>query len=85
MVAFDLVGFCSEEVKPFGPLHEYVALATVGVKSAIVAPAQYGPPFVAVGVAGGAEIGTLIDLAAWQPFDVVTVRVNPTLPLAPAV
>src|SRR5437762_5158277 len=52
VAAFDLVGFCSDEVKPFGPVHEYVALATVGVESEIVAPAQYGPVFDAVGVAG---------------------------------
>src|SRR3954471_1651861 len=52
VVALERVGFCRAEVKPFGPVHEYVAPATVGVESAIVAPAQYGPPFEAVGVAG---------------------------------
>src|SRR5881394_2025631 len=52
VVAFARVGFCSAEVKPFGPVHAYVALATVGVERKIVCPAQYGPPFEAVGVAG---------------------------------
>src|SRR5436190_16128163 len=52
VVAFERVGFCCAEVKPFGPVHAYVALATVGVKSWIVAPSQYGPPLVAAGVAG---------------------------------
>ena len=33
VVAFARVGFCSEDVKPFGPVHEYVALATEGVDS----------------------------------------------------
>ena len=33
VVAFARVGFCSEEVKPFGPVHEYVAPVTVAVKS----------------------------------------------------
>ena len=79
------VGFWSADVKPFGPVHEYVAPATVGVLSWIVAPAQYGPPFVAVGVAGAPLIGTLIAFAAWQPFELVIVRVSVTLPEAPAV
>src|ERR1043165_5840302 len=49
-VAFGIVGFCSAEVKPFGPVHAYVAPATVAVDSAIVPPTQYGPPFVGAGV-----------------------------------
>src|SRR3954447_13231029 len=52
VVALERVGFCSPEAKPFGPVHAYVAPATVGVESAIVAPSQYGPSFEAVGVAG---------------------------------
>src|SRR5258708_39926199 len=52
VAAFERVGFCSEEVKPFGPFHAYVAPLTVGVESEIVAPGQYGPVFDAVGVAG---------------------------------
>jgi hypothetical protein len=30
-VEFVRVGFCNEEVNPVGPVHEYVAPATVGV------------------------------------------------------
>src|SRR5881409_3094192 len=52
VVAFARVGFCSAEVKPFGPVHEYVAPPTDAVESEIVAPTQYGPPLLAVGVAG---------------------------------
>ena len=33
VVAFARVGFCSDDVKPFGPVHAYVAPATVGVLS----------------------------------------------------
>ena len=33
VVAFARVGFCADEVKPFGPVHEYVAPLTVGVES----------------------------------------------------
>jgi hypothetical protein len=31
VVAFARVGFCSDDVKPPGPVHEYVAPETVGV------------------------------------------------------
>src|SRR5258705_5213564 len=62
--AFARVGFCRAEVKPFGPIQAYVAPATVGVESAIVAPAQYGPPFDAVGVAGSGLTATLAGPAA---------------------
>ena len=59
MPAFALVaervGFWSADVKPFGPVHAYVAPATVGVESAIVPPSQYGPPLLATGVAGGVQ------------------------------
>src|SRR5215470_17574805 len=51
-VAFACVGFCSEEVKPFGPVQPYVAPATAGVEREIVPPAQNGPPFEAAGTAG---------------------------------
>ena len=54
-VALAIVGFCRAEVKPLGPVHAYVAPVTVGVLSEIVDPAQYGPVFDAVGVAGFAE------------------------------
>jgi hypothetical protein len=71
VVALARVGFCSAEVKPFGPVHEYVAPETVGVESEIVAPAQYGPPFDAVGVAGIALTTTLVVPAAEvQPLTV---------------
>src|SRR6185295_19701203 len=62
--AFVRVGFCRDEAKPFGPVHAYVAPATVGVDSAIVAPEQYGPPLDAVGVAGMAFTTTFVVPAA---------------------
>jgi hypothetical protein len=71
VVAEERVGFWSAEVKPFGPVHEYVAPLTVGVESAMVAPAQYGPPFEAVGVAGVALTTTEVEPAAdVQPLTV---------------
>jgi hypothetical protein len=64
VVAFVRVGFCSAEVKPFGPVHAYVAPLTVGVESEMVAPAQYGPPLLAVGVAGAGFTTTVVLPAA---------------------
>src|SRR3954465_9763144 len=73
VVALERVGFWRAEWKPFGPVHAYVAPATVGVESTIVAPSQYGPPFDAVGVAGVAFTTTdVVPAAEVQPL-VVTV------------
>jgi len=78
VVAFARDGFCSAEVKPFGPVHAYVAPATVGVDSEIVAPAQYGPPFEAVGVAGVALTTTDVEPAAEvQPLTVTVTEYVP--------
>src|SRR5256885_4730451 len=67
VVALERVGFCSEEVKPFGPVQAYVAPETSGVESEIVAPSQYGPPLLAVGVAGVALTTTFVVPAAEGP------------------
>src|SRR5206468_1390739 len=78
VVAFARVGFCCEEVKPFGPVHEYVAPLTVGVLSAIVAPAQYGPALLAVGVDGIALTTTFVVPAAeLQPLTVTVTEYVP--------
>src|SRR3954471_884703 len=73
VVALERVGFCRDEAKPFGPVHAYVAPATVGVDSEIVAPSQYGPPFEAVGVAGGGFTTTEVEPAAEGQLLTVTV------------
>ena len=78
VVALERVGFCSAEVKPFGPVQAYVAPATVGVESAIVAPSQYGPPLLAVGVAGVALTTTFVVPAAEvQPLTVIVTEYVP--------
>ena len=65
-------------MKPFGPVHAYVAPATVGVESAIVAPSQYGPPLEAVGVAGVALTTTFVVPAAEvQPLTVTVTEYVP--------
>src|SRR3954451_21234019 len=77
-VALERVGFCSAEVKPPGPVHAYVAPATTGVDNEIVPPAQYGPPFDAVGVAGIGFTTTDVDPAAEvQPLTVVVTEYVP--------
>ena len=53
MVAFEMIGFCKALVNPFGPVHEYTALATAFVVSDKVLPLQIGPLLNAAGVAGG--------------------------------
>ena len=68
-----MVGFWSDDVKPFGPVHEYVAPLTAGVESAIVLPSQYGPPFVAVGVAADPLTTTLVLPASEAQPLVVTI------------
>src|SRR5437762_294941 len=78
VVAFVRVGFCCAEVKPFGPVHEYVAPLTNAVDSEIVAPSQYGPPLVAVGVAGVALTTTFVVPAAdAQPLTVMVTEYVP--------
>jgi hypothetical protein len=52
VVAPARVGFCNVLVNVAGPVHEYVAPATVGVDKVIVAPAHTGDDAVTVGVAG---------------------------------
>src|SRR5436309_9583106 len=78
VVALARVGFCSAEVKPFWPVHEYVAPATHGGDSEIVDPSQYGPPLLAVGVAGVALTATLVEPAAEvQPLTVIVTEYVP--------
>ena len=72
VVAPERVGFCCGEVKPFGPVHAYVAPETVGVERAIVAPSQYGPPLDADGVAGvGFTTTFVVPAAEVQPLTVM--------------
>src|SRR5438552_1119365 len=73
VVAFARVGFCSEEVKPLGPVHAYVAPATAGVVSEIVPPTQTAPPLLAAGVAGiGLTATVVLPGVEVQPLKSVT-------------
>src|SRR5204863_158936 len=78
VVALERVGFCWVDVKPFGPVHEYVAPLTNAVESEMVAPSQYGPPLLAVGVAGAALTTTFVVPAAEvHPFTVIVTEYVP--------
>ena len=69
------VGFCAFEVKPFGPVHAYVAPATVGVDKLAVPPVHTGPSFDAVGVAGaGLTTSVVLPAADVQPFTVTVTK-----------
>jgi hypothetical protein len=83
VVALERVGFCCADVKPFGPVHAYVALATVGVESEIVAPSQYGPALDAVGVAGVAL--TTTDVVPAAEVQLPTVIVTEYMPASAVV
>ena len=61
VVAFVRVGFCNEDVKPFGPVQAYVAPVTAAVEREMADPSQNGPPFEGVGVTG---IGLTVTVIA---------------------
>ena len=66
-------GFCTEELKLFGPVQEYVEAATAGVDRLIVFPVHTGVLLDAVGVVGVALTTTaVVPKAEVHPF-VVTV------------
>ena len=80
VVALAIVGFCRFEVKPFGPVQEYVAPVTVEALSWIVAPAQYGPPLLAVGVCGFAfTVTVVVPAVELQPLTVAVTEYVPAI------
>jgi hypothetical protein len=67
-----ILGFWADEVNPPGPVHEYVAPATLGVVKFNAAPTQRGPLLAAVGVAGFAFTTTdVVPAALVHPFTVI--------------
>jgi len=78
VVAAGIVGFCKAELKAFGPVQAYVAPATRGVVRASVPPAQIGPLFAAVGVAGAAlTVATVVPARDVQPATVTVTEYVP--------
>src|SRR6059036_2003742 len=82
VVALSRVGFGSDDVNPFGPVQAYVAPVTIGVASAIVAPAQYGPPFAGDGVGTVLTTTFVVPAGEAQPL---TVTVTEYVPASAAV
>ena len=86
VVALVMLGFCSDDVKLLGPVHAYVALATLLAVKFSVLPAHTGPLLPAVGADGIALTVTVVpalaalehpltvDTTVYTP-DVVTVSV----------
>jgi hypothetical protein len=71
VVALAIDGFCRVDVKPFGPVQEYVAPATVEAVRLSVAPAQIGPLLEAVGAAGVAlTVAVVVPASDVQPLTV---------------
>src|SRR5581483_5058869 len=78
VAAFTIVGVLNDDVKPFGPVHEYVAPVTAGVVSDTVFPLQYGPPLPALGVAGiGLTTTFAVPAADVQPLTVTVTEYVP--------
>ena len=76
-------GFCVADEKLFGPLHEYVAPATLLAVRFKVDPAQIGELLDAVGAAGvGFTVTTVVATELVQP---ATVAVTEYVPLAATV
>src|SRR5213594_2132854 len=79
-VEFAIVGFCRLDVKPFGPVHEYVAPLIVEALSWIVVPSQYGPVLVAVGALGiGLTVTGVVPAVEVQPLTVAVTEYVPAI------
>jgi hypothetical protein len=86
-VALAMVGFCEVLLKLFGPVHEKVAPATVGVERVIVVPAHTGLLLLADGVEGIEFTVTFVVAALLvHPFTVaVTLYVPAIATVAPGI
>jgi hypothetical protein len=82
-----IFGFCTAELKPFGPVQAYVAPLTAGVERFSVAPTHIGPLLDAVGVAGAALITTVVVPAALvqPPTVTVTLYTPPAARVTPVI
>ena len=73
-----MVGFCEEELKPFGPLHVYVAPAMFEAVSKTFDPSHNGLLLPVVGDAG-IELTTMVIVPGElvQPFPVAVTEYDP--------
>ena len=83
VVALGTVGSCALEANPLGPVHAYVASATVEANKLKVEPGQTTPPLLAVGAEGMAlTVAAVVPAAEVQPL---TVAVTLYVPVAAVV
>jgi hypothetical protein len=83
VVAFGIDGFCRVELNPFGPVQLNVAPAVeVDPVKLNVCPAQIGPLFFAVTLAGGEVMVTTIESLVVAHEPKLAVKVNVTVPAA---
>ena len=75
---FAMVGFCEEELNPFGPLHAYAAPPMLEAVSEIFDPSHNGLLLPVVGDAG-IELTTMLMLPGElvQPFPVAVTEYDP--------
>ena len=75
--ALAITGFCAVEVKALGPVHVYVAPATVPAVRFRVCPAHKGPLLDNVGAAGAGGFAIVAGPAAVevQPLRVIVIPV----------
>ena len=75
---FAIVGFCNEELNPFGPVHAYVAPAMFDAVSKTFDPSHNGPLFPGVGGTGmGLTTATALPAGLVQPFTVAVTAYDP--------
>ena len=72
VVAALIVGFCKDELKPFGPVHAYAAPITFAVFKFKFEPAHIGPLLLTVGIDGiGFTVTDELPAALVQLFTVI--------------
>jgi hypothetical protein len=77
-VAFSIVGFCTAEVNPFGPVQLYVAPLIVDAVRFSVDPSQTGLLLPAVGAAGiGLTVTLTVPAELAQPLTVAITLYSP--------
>ena len=70
-MALAIVGFCREDVNPFGPVQLYVALATVDAVRFSVDPAQTAPLLLAVTTGIGSTVTIVSQLETTPRLSVI--------------
>jgi hypothetical protein len=77
-----MIGFCWVDVKPAGPVQEYVAPPLVDAVSSMSCPSQIGEFVLTVGTGGAVFTATVnVPTGLVQPFTVTVRLYIPALPV----